>query len=438
MPLSDSFQDLHIMEKDTVRHDLGNGQLPVNSVRQVHDWVQGLLRDTPSSVEQGLNTLKTVQQLFENGDSHSLFSECCANEGTNMGRSYVELVNSVTQFAALPLCGTDSGDLPDIDYATVPDKARAVCGVLLALSRRLGVGRETPLCHGPAASTSPLAHKLAPSLFVFAVTHLQPQPWTSDSSRAAANELLNAVVQGAGMVSSTQLLCGKTENDDAGVIGPVLEMLKPELTKDNWKRNQAVKHIFAWTLTQVVRPWLAEFLDRVFPPSLLISDDYRTDNKPAADLRQYNRAQVLYHAMFNHLYVSEAELIEVVLPCLLDLLSVLEKPPKSVGTPRKSNRYDEVLRLILTHMEMEHKLALRRVYVQNVALFIERLLVDVSADHTSSPSGVREELLSRATRCLLLLDHCTQGKVKVLLKGVDSSCADSSVLECLQKVADAS
>ncbi|KAI1900919.1 hypothetical protein AGOR_G00054790 [Albula goreensis] len=514
MPLSDSFQDLQIMEKDTVRHDLGNGQLPVNSVREVHDWVQGLLRDTPSSVEQGLNTLKTVQQLFENGDSHSLFSECCANEGTNMGKSYLELVNSVTQFAALPLCGTDSGDLPDRDYATVPDKARAVCGVLLALSRRLGVGRETPLCHGPAASTSPLAHKLAPSLFVFAVTHLQPQPWTSDSSRAAANELLNAVVQGAGMVSSTQLLCGKTENDDAGVIGPVLEMLKPELTKDNWKRNQASKHIFAWTLTQVVRPWLAEFLDRVFPPSLLISDDYRTDNKvlgvhclhhiilnvPAADLRQYNRAQVLYHAMFNHLYVSEAELIEVVLPCLLDLLFVLEKPPKSVGTPRKSNRYDEVLRLILTHMEMEHKLALRRVYVQNVALFIERmgiviarhlkrlervivgylevsdapgeqarlgildvlektiqhawprmecrlttlvrallrLLVDVSADHTSSPSGVREELLSRATRCLLLLDHCTQGKVKVLLKGVDSSCADSAVLECLQKVADAS
>lgn len=33
--------------------------------------------------------------------------------------------------------------------------------------------------------------------------------------------------------------------------------------------------------------------------------------QPAADLRQYNRAQVLYHALFNHLYVAEAELIEV-------------------------------------------------------------------------------------------------------------------------------
>lgn len=35
--------------------------------------------------------------------------------------------------------------------------------------------------------------------------------------------------------------------------------------------------------------------------------------QPAADLCQYNRAQVLYHALFNHLYTSEPQLIEVML-----------------------------------------------------------------------------------------------------------------------------
>lgn len=33
--------------------------------------------------------------------------------------------------------------------------------------------------------------------------------------------------------------------------------------------------------------------------------------QPAADLRQFNRAQVLYDALYNHLYTSEAPLIQV-------------------------------------------------------------------------------------------------------------------------------
>lgn len=51
------------------------------------------------------------------------------------------------------------------------------------------------------------------------------------------------------------------------------------LFRENWKRNQAVKHVFFWVLVQVVRPWLTVYLEKVFPPSLLISDDYHTENK---------------------------------------------------------------------------------------------------------------------------------------------------------------
>lgn len=49
--------------------------------------------------------------------------------------------------------------------------------------------------------------------------------------------------------------------------------------RETWKRNEAAKHVFSWLLVRVGRPFLADYLDKVFPPSLLISDDYRLENK---------------------------------------------------------------------------------------------------------------------------------------------------------------
>lgn len=37
--------------------------------------------------------------------------------------------------------------------------------------------------------------------------------------------------------------------------------------------------MFSWTLPHVTRPWLGRYLERVLPPSLLLSDDYREENK---------------------------------------------------------------------------------------------------------------------------------------------------------------
>jgi hypothetical protein len=51
------------------------------------------------------------------------------------------------------------------------------------------------------------------------------------------------------------------------------------LFRESWKNNPAVKHVFSWTLQQVTRPWLTQHLERILPPSLLISDDYQTENK---------------------------------------------------------------------------------------------------------------------------------------------------------------
>ncbi|XP_016345685.1 TELO2-interacting protein 2-like [Sinocyclocheilus anshuiensis] len=421
---------------------------------------------------------------------------------------YLGLVNSFTRYAALPLCDTDSGTLPAKSYEDIPAKAQAVSAVLLALSAQI----QNALEHQNRPDIKSLVRTLAPSFCIFSVTHLLEQPWSSAASRNRARELLASAVALMGSRSLQELLSGKPGEGQKGLLGPVLDTLQLELTKESWKRNQAVKHVFSWMLVQVERPCLTEYLEKVFPPSLLISDDYRTENKvlgvhclhhivlnvPAADLRQFNRAQVLYHALFNHLHTSEAVLIQVVLPCLLDLLSVLEKPPVHSGLPRKPNRFDDVLRHILTYMEMEHKLDLRRVYAKNLVLFIERMgiviirhlkrlervivgylevsdapeeearlsildalqktlqiawprmerrmgslaqsllrfLVDVSSE--SIPTHLKEQLMTQASHCLLLLDHCSKGKLQTLLRELDSSCVPEPVLKCIQKVTAAS
>ncbi|OXB62755.1 hypothetical protein ASZ78_010822 [Callipepla squamata] len=280
---------------------------------------------------------------------------------------------------------------------------------------------------------------------------------------------------------------------------------------DTWKRNPATKHVFSWALLHVTRPWLCQHLERVLPPSLLISDDFQEENKvlgvrclhhivlnvPGADLCQFNRAQVVYHALYNHLYSREAPLIQAVLLCLLDLLPILERAQRQQQQqPRPSSPCDEVLQLVLTHMEPEHRLALRRVYAKTLPAFVQRLGIliarhlkrlervilgylevsdgpeeearlgiletlqctiehawprmpcrvpvllkallkmiwDVHTDQGSTPEPVRAALLQRATECLILLDRCSEGRVKILLEGVYSCCEENRVRECIRKV----
>uniref|UniRef100_A0A3P8U9K4 TELO2 interacting protein 2 n=1 Tax=Amphiprion percula TaxID=161767 RepID=A0A3P8U9K4_AMPPE len=266
---------------------------------------------------------------------------------------------------------------------------------------------------------------------------------------------------------------------------------------------------------QVTRPALSPLLPHLLPPSLLLSDHHRPENcmmgvhclhhivlhTAAADLRQFNRSEVLYHSLFRLLFTTEAAIVQLVLSCLLDLLLVLEKPPTSLAPSlprRKSCRHDDVLRLVLTHMEAEHKVALRRVYAAALPPLVDRvgvaicrhlrrvervvlgyleirdppeetsrlkilevlqktirttwprmqsrsdsllrcllwLLVDVSSDSELSDS-TRRQLMDQTSVCLRLLDACCHGDVQRRLLQVDSSCCSAEVLRCLETVTTA-
>ncbi|NXJ76542.1 TTI2 protein, partial [Trogon melanurus] len=63
-----------------------------------------------------------------------------------------------------------------------------------------------------------------------------------------------------------------------------------------------------------------------------------------------------------------------------------------------------------------------------------KMMWDVHADQGSTPEPVKAALLQEATECLILLDRCSEGQVKVLLEGVYSSCEENRLRECIRKV----
>ncbi|XP_020840951.1 TELO2-interacting protein 2 [Phascolarctos cinereus] len=410
---------------------------------------------------------------------------------------------------ARTLCGQAAP--PKEEYArgalATPAAERAACigAVLLGLLERMEAAKGLLGPSGVMAALRPAA----PHIYIFSVTHCQEHTWTSPESQKVAQEVLALLLRVTDCVSVAEFLRGETE-DQAGMFTAVMSLLKPELNKESWKNNPATKHIFSWTLHQVTRPWLSHHLERILPPSLLISDDYQTENKvlgvhclhhivlnvPAADLRQFNRSQVLYHALFNHLYTPEPDLIQAVLECLLDLFPVLERPLHWKAPERRpTGPCDDVLQLILTHMEPEYRLLLRRTYARNLPAFVQRLgiltvrhlkrleqviigylevydgpeeearlriletlkltiqhcwpripcrleiflktllkmVCDVVRDQSLTPEPVKAALLKEAN-CLTLLDHCSSGQVTSLLAKAVQSCKDDKVLDCIRKV----
>lgn len=506
MELPSLLQDLHLLsssssscpsEKDPPCH----APLPiVELLSQLQEKLTG-----PSSSSEKVSLIGRAEVLFRKADADWLLSAASSDgERAELRSAYRSLVSALIGCAALPDCEDDCASLPSSAYQDVPSRAAAVCSALAALLGILGRG-------GVRAG---LLAAVAPDVCVFAVTHFQEQLWTSSSSRLAARGLQGELLKAGGWRDPAHLLMGdgNEDGDGGGILGGILDVLQPRLKKDSWWRCEPVKLVFAWTLLQVTRPSLSPHLPHLLPPSLLLNDHYRPENcilgirclhhivlnAPAAELRHFNRAEVIYTALFKHLYTTEADIIQASLSCLLDLLLVLESPPSSLAPsscPRTPGRHDDVLRLVLTNMEAEHKVALRRVYAAALPPYIERmgtavcrhlrrldqvllgylevgdpageasrlaalvalqgvirgawprmesrldlllrgllkLLLDVSADSALS-DDVKQQLRSQATLCIQLLDHCCHQKLQPLLQQVDSSCCSDDVLGCLAAV----
>ncbi|XP_069872305.1 TELO2-interacting protein 2 [Dipodomys merriami] len=485
------------MEPDSAEETAREGEGCLGDLGQAFSKMVHRLSDRePRRASARGDALKDLGALIDATEWDRLF------EGSKMLEILAQVTKALEKYAAPSNeeAGARGG------HSEVAGKAEEVGLLYLKLLGKVEAAKKSPLCSTWKADVS----HLAGPVYIFAISHSLKQSWTTPRSQEVARKVLTSLLQATECNSVAGFLCGENE-EERGRFPVVIGLLKPDLNKESWKNNPAVKHVFSWTLQQITRPWLSQHLERILPPSLLISDDYQTENKvlgvqclhhivlnvPAADLLQYNRAQVLYHAIFNHLYISEHCLIQAVLLCLLDLFPILEKSLHWKGEAvRPTTHCDEVLQLILTHMEPEHRLLLRRTYARHLPAFVKRLgiltvrhmkrlervitgylevydgpeeearlkiletlkllmqytwpriscrlvillkallklVCDVARDTNLIPEPVKKALLQEATDCLILLDHCSQGQVKGLLARVVLTCTDSTVVNCIRKV----
>ncbi|XP_029961492.1 TELO2-interacting protein 2 [Salarias fasciatus] len=481
---------------------------PSRALPPITELLSQLWEKLIGSAEQhseSCSVIGAVEQLFRVADPDWLFSPASEEGGwAELQAAHRALVCALIGCADLPLCEEGGGSPSAAAYQDVPSRAAAVSSALTVLLETLG--RWTG-CEGAG-----LLLALAPPICVFAVTHFQDAWWTTPTSRAAARSLQGALLRAGRRKDSAHLLSG--DGDGApGILGGVLDILQPQLGRDAVERRPAAALLFAWTLLQIRQPVLSPLLPRLLPPSLLLNDHYRPENcmlgvqclhhivlnTPPADLLHFNRAELLYQALFKHLYSSEAAVIQLVLSCLLDLLLVLEKPPSSSSSSSSSSRlscrHDDVLRLVLTRMEAEQQVALRRVFAAALPPYIDRmgvavcrhlrrlervvlgylevgdppeessrlsvlealqrasraawprlrrraavllrpllrLLVDVSSDPRLKES-VRQSVTNQTLLCMRLLDACSHGDVQRLLQNVDSSCCSSQLIGYLATV----
>ena len=307
--------------------------------------------------------------------------------------------------------------------------------------------------------------------------------WVCSDSHKTAQGCLAAILIATRCSNTTQLLCGRSEqpenkaNDEDGneesggskpkkttkeipkpfisvhfkspLFGSLLAEIRPKLAKERWKKNPSMKNVFAWALIQVKSPYLSEFLDQVLSPCLLFTDDCQKDNKllgvgclqhiisntSSTELQWYGRAEVIYAALEHLLYTHDASVLQALLPCLQSILAVIEVAPTNIKSPRTNmSKYDIVFQHILSDMEMESNIYVRRAYAEALPLYVKvmgittvrhlRRLFNVIFLYLEQSDGQHEAARLSTLKTLKLLletssprisDYC-EGITKALIK----------------------
>ncbi|XP_066263712.1 TELO2-interacting protein 2-like isoform X3 [Branchiostoma lanceolatum] len=432
-----------------------------------------------------------------------------------LSKQYVAYITSLLSTIQIPEQRPSEEEIVhDEDFANVkevaPNVLKVICGLLKVLDRNDGsqVERDSQRLQELKGM---VFKKVAPGIACGCIAFFgAEQPWSNDCCASSAQDTLSLIMRCCNFINESEMLCGSDDSDKVGVFGSILSLLKPSLGRDSWKKNLSTRQVFYWCVVRVARPYLSDYINSVLPPVLLFLDDHQLENRllgvgclqhvlkntPAAELRWYNRAAVIYDALYATLYSQEPRLVEKAVPCLLDVCAVLEKAPTEEGVPQKVSQTDALLRHVLSNMQHEGKVAMRRAYCRHLHLIIQhmgircvrhlnrllrvvyeylevydgpvetarkdilaatkamiieawlrmphhaqplakallKLVIDMSMDESRTPENVREEICASATECLVLLNRCCEGELAEDMRVVGEEIEISAVKKCVKTV----
>jgi len=288
-------------------------------------------------------------------------------EGTMDQKLLSKLLSSIATYGFVPAVaeGNDK-ELDETDFPNIAEKVMIVCRSLkFLLSHVQGSYLKAALVE----------------LVVFCGQHIEKSLWSRGSSVKQTKEILELVLFKHNCTSLQNLL---TVIDDPSLVKKIFMCFLPYLTRSNWKCSPGMRVSFMWCLTNISHPHVLEVFNEVLPPSLLLVDDFVIENRisgihcihhilnnvPKATLQWYGRADVIYNALKNLVYHRDPGIILALYPCLLKVLSTLEADLLKPNQIRKANRYDDIYQLLLTEMDNEQAISLRKAYCEHLHLFI--------------------------------------------------------------------
>ncbi|XP_028408340.1 TELO2-interacting protein 2-like [Dendronephthya gigantea] len=242
--------------------------------------------------------------------------------------------------------------------------------------------------------------KVLCEIVMICIQQVGDQCWALDDCKKMAMAVLESLIVMCGCRDVLGLLCGnggKTlkERDCCffpnGVLRSVLEKMKTFMSKNKLPDYPVAVHIIVWSIRNMKHPYLGEHISMILPPLLMLVDDYRVENRVtgietlshvienmnATELCWYGRANMIYDALHHRIRTNQPEVMRVLQLCLLKIIKVIEPSPKRPIASPKMNKCDENFQIILTSMEFESKIVMRRAYCSNLALFIDHMGITI-------------------------------------------------------------
>ena len=243
------------------------------------------------------------------------------------------------------------------------------------------------------------------------------QDWTRKNSRKQAETTLKTICKLSNSRNLEALLVGADYSSKCdeissslllfpqGLLGAVLRATRSGFDNEGWKQDPTLKHVLLCGTMNVKYPNLKAHIAIIVSMLLEMVEDYLCENQilgigclqhlienvNPSDLNLYNHAAVIYDTLFKQLYGTKNATLQVLLPCLLKILKVLEPFGERINVDVTS-KWDQVTRKIITNLEYENKVPIRRSLARNLKSFVACLGVN-SVKHLSS-------LLRLAKSCL--------------------------------------
>lgn len=217
--------------------------------------------------------------------------------------------------------------------------------------------------------------------------HNSVELWTTEDSRKFSTNCVQILCSHHCCTSLPQLLLGLSNKIKTPIFKQALLLLRPKLLKETWRKHPGAVATYKWLLTQIVSPHLSQYLDVVYPTTLLILDDHDegrklgglhclshiVDNVARTDLCQRGLDQVFYKTLQPLLWQRSACQIEPAINCLTKLLSLTERGYTRRVEPGMWDLFDDTLNTLIDKMVFEDQIPLRIAYIRSLGPLLSEI-----------------------------------------------------------------